>query len=494
MKKFILLSALLAILLSCKTINTDNSELPLADQSVTIDCPPDTVNTAKVFLSKAEAGGIDNVNSIQISRIETEMLSGSKLSVKTYFQPLDIDNNLIVDLDDKFLCELIDSSNYKRVPIKDYSITKKTTKDRIPVFIAMVLDHSGSMGEDRVRSMQNSILDFVKNSLQSEDKLLIVKFDTKNKAELVPLENKTDYEFFVKEFATNLDGFGTATALYDAIETGMSELDNYATGEYNKSLIVLTDGYENSSTIIKSGLDLVQLARGAKININTIGYAGNVDKLLLGDTLAMQTGGIYQHICNTQDLNLVFDDIYYRLKNYYLLEYTTINYPGNHFVKISICDEKNKPMITAENVYLLPGMEKEMPIPIDVYFDFAKSNLKLPDSKLAIDIMDTLLRNDPMMKIEIQGHTDSIGTDKANRQLSESRAKAVMNALIDRKFDKSRISAVGYGKTKPIADNLTEEGRAANRRVVFVIKASSNTVKRSEPYYKSPCMTSSKKK
>lgn len=490
-KTFLLYTLALTILFGCKTFQNDDSELPAADQSVTIDCP-DNNSDAKIFLSRSENSGIENVNSIQISRIETEMISGSKLAVKTYFQALDENNNFITDLNDKFLCEIIDSSNYKRIPIKDYTITKKTTKDRVPVYLTLVLDHSGSMGDARAESMQNAILEFIKNTLQSEDKLMIVKFDSKNNAVSVPVSSGTDFENFKVGFANKLEGYGTATALYDAIETGMSEMEYNATGDYAKSLVVLTDGYENSSKVISAGADLVNLARKANISINTVGYASNVDKLLLADTLAMQTGGIFQHICNTNDLKLVFEDIYYRLKNYYLLEYSTINYPGAHFVKLSLCDKKAR--IQAENLYLHPGVEKELPIPIDVYFDFAKATLKQPDSKVAIDIMDTLLRNDPMMKIEIQGHTDSIGTEKANQQLSENRAKSVMNALIAKGIDKSRISAVGYGETKPIADNSTEEGRAANRRVVFVIKSSSVTVKRTEPYYKSPFMTSTKKR
>jgi outer membrane protein OmpA-like peptidoglycan-associated protein len=128
-------------------------------------------------------------------------------------------------------------------------------------------------------------------------------------------------------------------------------------------------------------------------------------------------------------------------------------------------------------------------MPIDVYFDFGKANLKLAESKKAIDIIDTLLKSDKNIVIEIQGHTDSVGTPKANQILSENRARAVMNELVSRNIAKNRITAVGFGETKPIADNTTDEGRAVNRRVVFVIKSGNSTIKTQKPNYKSPSET-----
>jgi outer membrane protein OmpA-like peptidoglycan-associated protein len=76
----------------------------------------------------------------------------------------------------------------------------------------------------------------------------------------------------------------------------------------------------------------------------------------------------------------------------------------------------------------------------------------------------------PNADVEIEGHTDSTGSAKLNQELSEKRAKNVMNFLIEQGVQKERLSAVGYGKDRPIADNKTEEGRATNRRVELVVK------------------------
>ena len=76
------------------------------------------------------------------------------------------------------------------------------------------------------------------------------------------------------------------------------------------------------------------------------------------------------------------------------------------------------------------------------------------------------LRENPAYRAEIQGHTDSTGSRAYNKKLSQRRARAVMKKLIELGVDPARLSAVGYGEDRPIADNSTREGRAKNRRVV----------------------------
>lgn len=79
-----------------------------------------------------------------------------------------------------------------------------------------------------------------------------------------------------------------------------------------------------------------------------------------------------------------------------------------------------------------------------------------------------LLQN-PDLKVEVQGHTDNIGSDASNQKLSERRAEAVKNYLVARGVKADRIKTVGYGEKNPIADNKTAEGRAMNRRIEFKV-------------------------
>lgn len=77
------------------------------------------------------------------------------------------------------------------------------------------------------------------------------------------------------------------------------------------------------------------------------------------------------------------------------------------------------------------------------------------------------LKGQPTMRVEVSGHTDSVGSDEYNQDLSQRRAQSVVDFLVDNGVARDRISAVGYGETRPVASNDTPEGRASNRRVEF---------------------------
>ena len=81
-----------------------------------------------------------------------------------------------------------------------------------------------------------------------------------------------------------------------------------------------------------------------------------------------------------------------------------------------------------------------------------------------------LMKDNPAIEFEVQGHCDATGSDKVNDPLSQKRAEAIVAALVDQGIAKTRLSAVGKGSHEPIADNKTDEGRAKNRRVEFVKK------------------------
>lgn len=100
-----------------------------------------------------------------------------------------------------------------------------------------------------------------------------------------------------------------------------------------------------------------------------------------------------------------------------------------------------------------------------IYFDVDKTDIK-PESGKTLDEVASLLKIDRSLKLEISGHTDNTGTADHNLKLSEGRAQAVVDALVKKYgVDAARLSAKGYGDTKPVASNAEDAGKAKNRRV-----------------------------
>lgn len=108
--------------------------------------------------------------------------------------------------------------------------------------------------------------------------------------------------------------------------------------------------------------------------------------------------------------------------------------------------------------------------------EFARGNATIkPVSFPMLGEVATLMKARPTIKISIQGHTDNIGSVDFNKKLSADRAEAVLKYLVSQGIEANRLSSAGFGPEKPIADNNSEEGRAHNRRVDFVIESGTNT-------------------
>lgn len=104
----------------------------------------------------------------------------------------------------------------------------------------------------------------------------------------------------------------------------------------------------------------------------------------------------------------------------------------------------------------------------NVFFASGKSEL-LPESAIELNRLADLLSENPTLRIQINGHTDSDGDDVSNQKLSEARAKSVFDFLILKKIDAARLRFRGFGETKPIAANDLPEGKAKNRRTEFEV-------------------------
>jgi outer membrane protein OmpA-like peptidoglycan-associated protein len=90
-------------------------------------------------------------------------------------------------------------------------------------------------------------------------------------------------------------------------------------------------------------------------------------------------------------------------------------------------------------------------------------------SLIEINKLLQLLTENPTLKVQVNGYTDNVGKPADNLKLSANRAKAVVDFLVSKGINISRLAFKGFGETKPIADNKTEAGRALNRRTEFVV-------------------------
>jgi len=118
---------------------------------------------------------------------------------------------------------------------------------------------------------------------------------------------------------------------------------------------------------------------------------------------------------------------------------------------------------------LFEALNRDGHVALYINFDTGKATIR-PDSQSVIDQVAEMLQTNPGLNLSVEGHTDSVGSPASNKALSENRAKAVVAALAAKGIDGKRLTAVGWGQDKPIADNRTEEGRAKNRRVELVKK------------------------
>jgi len=125
-----------------------------------------------------------------------------------------------------------------------------------------------------------------------------------------------------------------------------------------------------------------------------------------------------------------------------------------------------KPPEAPKHVKITP---KALVISDKIQFDISKATIKSVSFGLLDEIAAVIKKNPRIKKIAIEGHASADGNAAVNMKLSDDRAKSVAKYLVDHGVEASRLTAKGYGITRPIADNATVEGREQNRRVEFNI-------------------------
>lgn len=140
-----------------------------------------------------------------------------------------------------------------------------------------------------------------------------------------------------------------------------------------------------------------------------------------------------------------------------------------HSENFSLIENKEYQPISV-SIPLSPITKDSTVVLRNVFFDTDKFNLK-DESKIELNRLVDFLAKNPALKIELGGHTDNVGDKKHNQTLSESRAKSVLEFLVSNGIAKDRLTSKGYGDSKPIAPNDSDEHRQMNRRTEFKVLA-----------------------
>jgi len=147
-------------------------------------------------------------------------------------------------------------------------------------------------------------------------------------------------------------------------------------------------------------------------------------------------------------------------KTWYLLENS-----GSYYYQTIVTEKPMEQEVTADASSLSDELNKSGHVAVyGIQFDTGKATIQ-PASESVLGEIVKLLQQNPGLKLRVEGHTDNQGNAAANQALSEKRAQAVVAWLTAKGISASRLTAKGFGASKPVADNNTDEGRAKNRRV-----------------------------
>lgn len=142
-----------------------------------------------------------------------------------------------------------------------------------------------------------------------------------------------------------------------------------------------------------------------------------------------------------------------------------IDNKGTFYYQTIVAAQEMKQEVTADASSLMNEIEKTGHVAVyGIHFDTGKATV-LADSEDTLKQVGDLLQHNPDLKLRVEGHTDNQGNAAANQALSEKRAQAVVAWLTAHGIEADRLKAQGFGQTKPVADNSSEDGRAKNRRV-----------------------------
>lgn len=473
--RFLSLSILALLVLSCSSSRKTGFALQQeiwSDEAI----QGDSSKSDQIYITGTKPIDSVDVNKIifDIHRIEIDEYPDN---LKVYSRVFDSTGNFVTNMADpykKFPDKNFFSSineylgktyRIRHAPVPEFKVREYGAGDSIAYNIVMTIDYSGSM--DAVKDIIFEGTELFVGMKFPYDKIALTTFNHKHDIK-VPLSQNTKQ--IINLYRAKRDsGFGLFSAVNDAVYNSIQMFQG-TDEETKRVMVVFSDGDDNYSK--KKIGELIEQAKRDKIHIFTIAFGYSKDTNLR--YMAEYTGGKFYRARTKEELISIFRDIYMSLRFYYLITYKPPEYWGYHKVYAGLNFEERTDTVIAEGEYdtsdLAPWADINDAFKRPILFEFDSASIR-PESYYILDEITDKLMTMPTIRLEIQGHTDNIGSIEYNQDLSERRAKAVLDALIERGISERRLRSRGFGMSRPIATNETEEGQAKNRRTEFVVTA-----------------------
>jgi outer membrane protein OmpA-like peptidoglycan-associated protein/uncharacterized protein YegL len=333
--------------------------------------------------------------------------------------------------------------------VTKYTLTE--VRDTSIYHIGIILDHSGSMGDERCSELQDALSESLKK-MSKRNLVSLWKFDSNISYEGTAYDSATIQKMLYRK--RGMDGFGGGTAINDALDRGLDTMAKY--NKYKPILLLFTDGIENSSKN-KNTKSIVEKALVNNIPVFTIAYSGGADSVNLR-AIANETNGMYFQCYDRSEFEEVFNNQLFSLNRYYEVSMMPCMFD---YEKLSInAGTVSEQKATGEKTF--KGVRET--ISLNINFDFDKDEI-MPRYTIEIEQMATYLTKNSTLKIIISGHTDNYGEEEYNISLSKRRAESVKAALVKLGIAAGRIATIGLGETDPITPNDSDNNRFRNRRI-----------------------------
>jgi hypothetical protein len=330
---------------------------------------------------------------------------------------------------------------------------------------SFVLDHSGSMGEERASELQQSVFNAILANSRREPEGMstytLHKFDGEGNIKHLITSSDIDEIGKVLVPPIGLSGFGNSTAIKDALYESVVTLSTDKISDA-KIIILFTDGYTNTDQNPLPMSEVIRMAIAKNINIVPVGFGSYIDVPYL-ENIAYFAGGDFYQIYHENEFNQLFDNILLDIGLNYELEFSPCMFGDQIEIELNL-KGLEKPLM-ASTFFSTPAKEGYS-IDLDILFSEASAQIEQAEDREELEQLLRLMQAKPELNIEVEGHTDKVGGEKSNIDLSLKRANAVKAYLVSKGINQTRIVTKGYGWSQPAFPYVgTEKENPLNRRI-----------------------------